>query len=125
MRIVAAWQGRVLAGVTFEKLCEHPKASGPSTVTRVIEHPEIEEMARQVVAALSYTGFAHFDFILDKASGRAFVIEMNTRATASVHLGRLFGHDVCGAMARQLGGANGNHGGDSSAGANAHRAFPA
>jgi hypothetical protein len=103
MYAVAAWHGRVLAGLSFEKLCVNPQPFGPSTVLRVIEQPEIEATTRQVVAALGYSGFAHFDFVIDK-DGRAFVIEMNAHAPAEIHLGRLLGTDVCGAMVRQLGG---------------------
>jgi hypothetical protein len=104
MRDVAAWQGRVLAGVSFEQLCIHPSPTGPSSVIRFIEHPEMEATVLQLVAALGYSGFASFDFMIEKDSGHAFVIELNARTTGSMHLGRLFGHDVCGAMARQLGG---------------------
>lgn len=104
VRAVAAWQGRVLAAASFEKLCVHPQPFGPSSVFRFIEHPEMEATVRQVVAALGYSGFASFDFMIEKDGGRAFVIEMNAHATAGIHLGRLFGNDVCGAMARQLGG---------------------
>lgn len=104
MHHVAAWQGRVLAGVSFEQVCVHPSPNGPSSVIRFIKHPEMEATARRIIAALGYSGFASFDFIIEKGSGHAFVIEMNPRTTSSMHLGRLFGHDLCGAMARQLGG---------------------
>jgi Carbamoyl-phosphate synthase L chain, ATP binding domain len=104
MHAVAAWQGRVLAGVSFEKLCVNPQPFGPCTVLHVIEHPEMEVTARQLVAALGYSGFAHFDFVIEKDSGHAFVIEMNAHPPGEVHLGQLVGTDVCGAMVRQLGG---------------------
>jgi hypothetical protein len=104
MRAVAAWQGRVLSGVSFEKLCVNPQPFGPSTVLRAIEHPEMEATVRQVVAALGYSGFAHFDFVIEKDSGRAFIIEMNAHPPGEIHLGQFVGHNICGAIARQLGG---------------------
>lgn len=106
MRAVSVWRGRVLAGVSFEKLCVYPEPFGPSTVIRIIEHPEMEAAVERIVAAVGYSGFAHFDFVIEEGTDRAFVIEMNSRATASAHLGRQFGHDLCGAMARQLRGSD-------------------
>ncbi|MGH6838439.1 MAG: hypothetical protein ACREDT_06500 [Methylocella sp.] len=103
MRIVAAWQGRVLAGVSFLKACINPKPFGPSTVVRFIDHPEMEATVTRLVAALGLSGFAHFDFVIAEDGGGAFVVELNPRTTASLHLGRLFGHDLCGALARHLG----------------------
>jgi hypothetical protein len=104
MHAVAAWQGRILAGVSFEKLCVNPEPFGVPTVLRVIEHPEIDVAARQIVAALGCSGFAHLDFVIEKDNGHAFFIEMNPHAPSEIHLGELVGTDVCGAMAQQLGG---------------------
>ncbi|MGH6846419.1 MAG: hypothetical protein ACREC0_02950 [Methylocella sp.] len=103
MRIVAAWQGRVVAGVSFLKVCVNPQPFGPGTVVLFIDHPEMQATATRLVAALGLSGFAHFDFVIAEDGGGAFVIELNPRTTASLHLGRLFGHDLCGALARHLG----------------------
>ena len=103
MRIVAAWQGRILAGVSFLKACVNPQPFGPSTVVRFIDHPEMESTATRLVAALGLSGFAHFDFVIAEDGGGAFVIELNPRTTVSLHLGRQFGHDLCGALGQHLG----------------------
>jgi hypothetical protein len=103
MRIVAAWQGRILAGVSFLKACVNPQPFGPSTVVRFIDHPEMEATATRLVAALGLSGFAHFDFVIAEDGSGAFVIELNPRTTVSLHLGRQFGHDLCGALGRHLG----------------------
>ncbi|MGC2223241.1 MAG: ATP-grasp domain-containing protein [Methylocella sp.] len=103
MRIVAAWQGRVLAGVSFLKACVNPQPFGPGTVVRFLDHPEMEATATRLVAALGLSGFAHFDFVIAEDGGGAFVIELNPRTTGAIHLGRPFGHDLCGALARHLG----------------------
>ena len=103
MRIVAAWQGRVLAGVSLLKACVNPQPFGPSTVVRYIDHPEMEETATRLVAALGLSGFASFDFVIAENGGGAFLIECNPRPVSMIHLGRLFGHDLCGAFARHLG----------------------
>jgi hypothetical protein len=103
MRVVAAWQGRVLAGVSLLKECVNPQPFGPSTVVRYIDHPEMETTATRLVAALGLSGFASFDFVLAENGGGAFLIELNPRTVGTIHLGRLFGHDLCGALARHLG----------------------
>jgi len=103
MRIVAACQGRVLAGVSLSKECVNPQPFGPSTIVRFLDHPEMEATATQLIAALGLSGFASFDFVIAENGGGAFLIEWNPRTVGSIHLGRMFGHDLCGALARHLG----------------------
>jgi predicted ATP-grasp superfamily ATP-dependent carboligase len=102
MRVVA-WQGRVLAGVSLLVECVNPDPFGPSTVVRYLDHPEMEATAARLVAALGLSGFASFDFVIAEDGGGAFLIELNPRTIGTIHLGRLFGHDLCGAFARHLG----------------------
>lgn len=103
MRSVAAWQGCVLAGASFVSECVHPQPFGASTVVRFIEHPGMDRTAKQLVAALGISGFVSFDFVIADEGGEAFVIECNPRVISSTHLGSLFGHDLCGALATQIG----------------------
>lgn len=103
MHIVAAWQGRLLAGVSFLKEVVSPQPFGPSTVVRCIEHAEMNATAAELVGVLGLSGFASFDFVISKNGGGAFLIELNPRGTPALHLGRLFGHDLCGSLARHLG----------------------
>ena len=49
-----------------------------------IENEEIESWVRQFVAALNWTGFISFDFIIDEA-GMPYAIECNPRLTSGVH----------------------------------------
>ena len=102
MHIVAAWQGRLLAGLSFLKAAVKPQPFGPSTVVRCIEHAEMNATATKLVAALGLSGFASFDFVISQNGGGAFLIELNPRSTPALHLGRLFGHDLCGSLAQQL-----------------------
>jgi hypothetical protein len=102
MHIVAAWQGRLLAGVSFLKVAVNPPPYGPSTVIRYIENAEMRATAAKLVETLGLSGFASFDFVISKG-GKPFLIELNPRCTPALHLGRLFGQDLCGALARHLG----------------------
>jgi formate-dependent phosphoribosylglycinamide formyltransferase (GAR transformylase) len=85
---VACWQGEVLAGICAESVTT-TSSTGPCTVARVIDNPEMIEAARRVVRALGLTGLIGFDFMIEAATGASFMIEMNPRCTpiSTVRLG--------------------------------------
>jgi hypothetical protein len=95
MRTVSTWEGRVLEGVSFVAEQVHPAPAGPSTVVRFVDNAEMAESVRRLVAALGCSGFMSVDFMLDEATGRAALIEVNPRPIGTTHLGELFGHDPC------------------------------
>lgn len=100
---VACWQGEVLASVCVESVAT-TSATGPSTAARVIRSPEMEEAARRVVGALGLTGMIGFDFMIEAATGDAYLIEMNPRNTpiCAVRLGA--GRDLAEALVARLAG---------------------
>jgi hypothetical protein len=90
---VACWQGKVIAGITAEVLqVWEPK--GPSTVLRLIDNREMTEAAEKIVRRLGLSGLYGFDFILEEGTGKAYVIEINPRATQICHLRLGAGHDM-------------------------------
>jgi len=93
---VACWQGRILASLHFEVLSKQD-ASGPSTVIRRIEHPEISA-AERMVRRLNLSGIYGFDFMLDEQSSKAYLIEINPRATQVGHLSLGPGRDIPAAL---------------------------
>jgi hypothetical protein len=83
-RAVACWRGRVLAGISVVALhTQH--ATGPATVVRIIDNPEMADSVARLVRRLGLSGFWGVDFMLDE-SGAAHLIEMNPRATPITHL---------------------------------------
>jgi hypothetical protein len=60
------------------------------------------ETARHVVRCLGLSGFVGFDFILEKTSGRPFLIEMNPRATPISHFSLNSETDLVGALLNKL-----------------------
>ncbi len=83
-RAVACWRGRVLAGISVMALhTQH--ATGPATVVRIIDNPEMADGVARLVRRLGLSGFWGVDFMLDE-SGAAHLIEMNPRATPITHL---------------------------------------
>jgi predicted ATP-grasp superfamily ATP-dependent carboligase len=83
-RAVVCDRGRVLAGISVEVL-QTIYPSGPASVVRIIDHPEMERAAETLTADLGLSGFLGFDFVLD-ADGCAFLLEMNARVTPICHL---------------------------------------
>ncbi|HEY0182198.1 MAG TPA: ATP-grasp domain-containing protein, partial [Rhodopila sp.] len=98
---VACWQGEVLAAVCAESVAT-TSATGPSTVARIIQNTEMIETAKRVVAALRLSGMIGFDFMIEAATGAAYLIEMNPRNTpiCAVRLGP--GRDLAEALVARL-----------------------
>ncbi len=94
--LVACWEGKVLASLHFEVLLK-TEASGPATVLRRIEHPEMASAAEKTARRLGLSGLHGFDFMLD-GSNRAFLIEINPRTTQVGHLRLGPGHDLPAAL---------------------------
>lgn len=81
---IACWQGELIGCICFE-VVERTETFGPATVLRVIEHAQIQEAAKVLVAHLQLTGLYGLDFILSP-TGDAYLLEMNARATQTCHL---------------------------------------
>jgi hypothetical protein len=98
---VACWRGEVLAAVCAEAV-KTTSATGPSTVARIIDNAEMIDAARRVVMALGLSGMIGFDFMIEAATGAAYLIEMNPRNTpiCAMRLGP--GRDLAEALVARL-----------------------
>ena len=94
---VACWEGTVLASLHFEVL-QKRHASGPATVLRRIEHPEMSAATETMVRRLNLSGFHGFDFMLEEDTGHAYLIEINPRTTQVGHLALGPGRDLPAAL---------------------------
>jgi hypothetical protein len=106
MRAISALSGQVLGGLSAYKLETHPAPTGPSTVVEFFENEEMERAAEAVTRVFSLSGFASFDFMIEDASGLAYLIELNPRPTPICHLGGAFGDDLCGALWEKITGSS-------------------
>lgn len=95
--LVACWKGEVLAGLHFEVLCEQ-EAAGPASVLRLIDNCEMSTAAEKMARRLQLSGLHGFDFMLERDTGKAFLIEMNPRATQVGHLALGPGRDLPAAL---------------------------
>ncbi len=98
---VACWQGEVLAAVSAESVAT-TSATGPSTVARIIDNPEMFVSAKRMVKALGLSGMIGFDFMIEAATGTAYLIEMNPRNTpiCAIRLGP--GRDLAEALVARI-----------------------
>jgi len=98
---VACWKGEVLAAICAEAVATQ-SATGASTVVRIIQNPEMVDTARRLVRALGLSGLIGFDFMIEAATGVAYLIEMNPRNTPICALRLGPGRDLTEALVAQL-----------------------
>jgi hypothetical protein len=100
---VACWEGEVLASICAESVAT-VSATGPSTVARIINNAEMVDAAKRLVSALSLSGMIGFDFMIEAATGHAYLIEMNPRNTPICALRLGAGRDLAEALVACLAG---------------------
>jgi len=101
---IAAWNGEVVASYAREKLVTHPQPTGPSTVTRCLRVPEIDESSATLVRAFGMRGLFGFEYIVHERTGDAHLIEINRRVTTGTHNGAPIGVDLCAALYAAING---------------------
>ena len=102
---LVAMHGKVVGEVTVEILCKHPDPTGPCSVVRPIQVDGIRQAAASLIAAMRFSGFGCFDFIIDEQTGRPVLIEFNAIPTNVAHLGEELGDDLCGKLHAHMTGA--------------------
>jgi thioesterase domain-containing protein/glutathione synthase/RimK-type ligase-like ATP-grasp enzyme len=101
---VACLEGDLLGAVQAEVVRSNGP-TGPSTVLRIVEHPEMLAAARTMVHRLRLSGLGGLDFILENDTGRAHLIEVNPRATPTSYLISAEGIDLLASLRSALGHA--------------------
>jgi hypothetical protein len=94
---VVCWKGTVLAALHFEVVAKK-SAAGHSTVVRVIEGAEMMAAAEKIARRLNLSGLCGLDFMLEAATGHAYLIEINPRSTQVGHLSLGPGRDIPAAL---------------------------
>jgi predicted ATP-grasp superfamily ATP-dependent carboligase len=100
---VACWEGKVLAGIAAEVVSSE-KPTGPASVVRIVDNPEMIRCAEVLARRLKLSGFFGLDFMIEEGSGDTYLIEMNPRCTPLCHLRLGRGRDMMGALHAQLSG---------------------
>jgi D-aspartate ligase len=72
--------GVPVAGLSAKRSRQHPMDFGrASTFVEVVDIPELEELATQLLLGLSYTGLAEVEFMYDERDKRFELLEVNPR----------------------------------------------
>lgn len=96
----AAWQGEIVAAISYDVLIAEGTL-GPPSVIRRTECPTIADAARKIARRFGLSGIHGMDFIRD-ASGTPHLIEINPRATQGSTLSFGSGHDLPAGLAGRL-----------------------
>jgi hypothetical protein len=99
-----AYQGEYLAGAMCDKTECYPPVTGPSTVRRYFDLPEMHEFARRIISETGFSGFCGFDFMVEDKTGLPIVIEWNPRITSPCSLGKDCGVDFGQALMAKMKG---------------------
>jgi hypothetical protein len=84
-------RGSKLGEVIYRNLRTFPDGGGTSAHRETMVHPQIAAITARLAEATDWSGFLGFDFILDKATGKPYLIDANPRANPAVHVGYLAG----------------------------------
>lgn len=97
--------GRPLASVVARRTRQWPRDFGrASTYVETIDAPEVEEVARAVLAALRFAGLVEVEFKRDPRDGRLKLLDINPRAWGWHTLGARAGVDFAYLLWRMLNG---------------------
>ena len=103
--LFACWNGSVIGELHFEVVSKQD-SGGPSTVLRLVEHEEMKAAARKIAKRLKLSGFYGLDFMLDKATRNAYLLELNPRTTQVGHLTLGPGRDLPAALFAAIRGSD-------------------
>jgi hypothetical protein len=97
----ACWKGQILAAVHAQVLQEaYPR--GPATVVRTILNDEMDINARKIAHRFKLSGVHGLDYVMDEATGRPWLIEINPRLTQIAHFGLGKGRDLATSLVAAL-----------------------
>lgn len=83
--MMVCWRGEVLAMISVIVVSAEG-ATGASTIVRRIRNDEMRVAAKLLALRFGLTGFYGLDFMIESATGRPFLIEMNPRCTQLGHI---------------------------------------
>ena len=95
-----AARGELIAQLLVQGIRTLPRPSGTTVYRETVSSPACEEASRRIIEHLNWNGFCAFDYVLDRATDRPFLVDGNPRVTGSVGLARHAGCDMIPAWIR-------------------------
>jgi len=87
-------RGEVIGDVMYQGIRTMPRTGGTTVFRESVEDPACREAAARIVKQLRYDGFCGFDFIIDRETGRPFLVDGNCRITPAVSMAYHGGCDM-------------------------------
>ena len=97
-------QGEVVGQVMYQGLRTMPRTGGVTVFRHSVHDEASEQAAAKVIKQLNFSGLCGFDFILDKHTGRPFLIDGNCRITPAINMAHHGGTDLIEAWVRVANG---------------------
>lgn len=101
---LVAWDGTTLAGFGWERYVATEPVKGQTSVLRFVRSEETRALAQRLGRAFGITGFFNAQFVIDAATGRAYLLEINRRLVTHMHVGERIGVDLATALRARLAG---------------------
>ena len=86
--------GEVKGEVMYRGLRTMPRTGGTTVFRESISDPACSEAVAKLVSHLNYSGLCGFDFVIDRASGRPFLVDGNCRITPAITMAYHGGCDM-------------------------------
>src|ERR1700744_682284 len=96
-----AWQGQLL-GLIGVEVVQSEGTTGPACIVRIVENEQMKYAASRIASRLSLSGFFGLDFMVERKTGIAYLIEMNPWIATPCHLRLGKGRDLPGALWSRL-----------------------
>lgn len=100
----AAWNGRRVGGFAVHRL-EASDVKGPGAVIRCYRSDEIHDFSAKLVQGFGMTGLFATEYMVERSSGKAYLLEVNRRMSPGLHVGSRIGVDLCVALHCAMRGA--------------------
>jgi predicted ATP-grasp superfamily ATP-dependent carboligase len=95
---VAAWQGRMLAGYAADRLQGRGGRASSGTVVRHRHDADLRDHSQRLVEAFGISGFFASEYVIERATGRAYLLEIYRRIGPGTHYGSVMNVDLCAAL---------------------------
>lgn len=97
--VEAVWnRGVPIWWQTSLKTHTHPGPYGPSARREFFDHPDSLPILRELGKLTGFHGIGGFDFMIERGTGKMFIIEFHARPTTGLHMSRRAGWDIVPAL---------------------------
>jgi predicted ATP-grasp superfamily ATP-dependent carboligase len=97
-------RGEVIGEVMYQGIRTMPRDGGTTVLRESMADPACSEAAAKIVRHLDFHGLCGFDFVMDRATGRPYIVDGNCRITPAITMAYHGGCDMIEAWVRVVNG---------------------